>query len=143
MPLWDFHSAPGLFTTEDKEHIAKSLTPIYTSSGIPAFYVRVRFQENQPVNIYSGGESHDKLVLIQVWHLARNMEHNEARERGFLTAVDKVLTPIMEAKGLDWEYFVTESSRDLWKINGMYPPPQYSEEEKEWAKTNRPLKQKL
>ena len=142
MPLWDFHSAPNAFTPEEKHHIAKSLTPIYTSAGIPAFYVRVRFQENQPVNIYSGGESHDKLVLIQVWHLARTME-DDARKKRFLAAVDKVLTPLMEAKGLDWEYFVTESSRDLWKINGMFPPPPNSAEEKMWAEANKPLKQKL
>ena len=142
MPLWDIHSAPNLFTTEEKQHIAKSLTPIYTSAGIPPFYVRVRFQENQPVNIYSGGESHDKLVLIQVWHLARTMDSDDIKKR-LLTAVDKVLTPIMEEKGLDWEYTVTESSRELWKINGMYPPMPGTETEKAWFEANRPLKEKL
>ena len=142
MPLWDFHSAPGLFTEEDKQHLAKSLTPIYTSAGIPAFYVRIRFQENQPLNIYSGGESHDKLVLIQVWHLARTMQGDEQKKQ-FLDAVDRILTPLMEKKGLDWEYFVTESNRDLWKINGMYPPMPGTGAEKAWSEANRPLKEKL
>lgn len=142
MPLWDIHGAPNLFTTEEKQHIAKSLSPIYTSAGIPAFYVRVRFIENQPANIYSGGESHDKLVLIQVWHLARTFQNDEYKQR-FLNAVDKVLTPVMEGKGLDWEYFVNESPRDLWKINGMVPPMPGSEMEKSWAEANRPLKEKV
>lgn len=35
--------------------------------------------------------------------------------------MDKVLTPVMEAKGVDWEYTVDESPRDLWKINGVVP----------------------
>ena len=94
------------------------------------------------MNIYTGGESDDKLVLIQVWHLARTMENDDVKKR-FLNAVDKVLTPLMEAKGLDWEYSVTETPRDLWKINGMYPPPQNSDAEKAWSEANRPLKEKL
>lgn len=142
MPLWDFHSAPGLFTTEDKQYLSKALTPIYTSAGIPAFYVHVRFVENEPVNIYCGGESHDKLVLIQIWHLARTMDFPEVQNR-FLKAVDKILTPLLEKKGLDWEYFVTESNRDLWKINGMFPPLPGSEMEKKWFEANRPLKEKM
>lgn len=142
MPLWDFHSAPGHFTAEEKQHIAKSLTTIYTGAGIPAFYVRVRFTENEAINIYSGGERSDKIIMIQVWHLARTMETEERKTR-FLNAVDRILTPLMEKKGLDWEYFVTESPRDLWKINGMYPPAAGSEEEKAWFEANQPLKEKL
>lgn len=99
MPLWDIHTPPGALSPEEKQHIAKSLTPIYTSAGIPAFYVRVRFQEYEPVNVYSGGESDDKIVLIEVLHLARTMPNDEVKER-FLNAVDKVLTPIMEKHGV-------------------------------------------
>jgi phenylpyruvate tautomerase PptA (4-oxalocrotonate tautomerase family) len=99
MPLWDIHTPPGALSPEEKQHIAKSLTPIYTSAGIPAFYVRVRFQEYEPVNVYSGGESDDKIVLIEVLHLARTMPNDEVKER-FLNTVDKVLTPVLEKKGV-------------------------------------------
>ena len=50
---------------------------------------------------------------------------------------------MMEGKGdVDWEYFVNESPRDLWKINGMVPPLPGSEMEKKWAELNRPVAQR-
>ena len=138
MPTWDFHLGSNLFSTEEKEHLAKSITKLYQASGLPAFYVRVRFNENQPTNVYTGGESDPGFIVIQVWHLARTMPTDEIKKR-FLQGVDKVLNPFMEAKGLDWEYYVNESPRDLWKINGLVPPPPNSEMEKRWVKENRAI----
>ena len=137
MPLWDFHLSSNLLSTEEKEDIAKSITKIYTASSLPAFYVRVRFNENQPSNVYSGGESHNKLILIQVWHLARQFTSDEQKKK-FLQRVDAVLNPVMDEKGVDWEYFVNESPRDLWKINGLVPPLPGSEMERKWVDVNRP-----
>ena len=121
--------------------MAQSLTQIYTAAGLPPFYVRVRFNENQPSNVYSGGEPHKELVLIQVWHLARQMTSDEQKKR-FLAWVDSILTPVFEPKGVDWEYFVTETPRDLWKINGLIPPSPGSELEKKWVELNRPFAEK-
>ncbi len=70
------------------------------------------------------------------------MQTDEIKER-FLKGVDRVLTPIMEKKGLNWEYNVTEAPRELWKINGMYPPQPGTEVEKAWFDANKPLKEKL
>ena len=66
------------------------------------------------------------------------MTSDEQKTR-FLQAVDRVLNPVMERKGLDWEYFATEVPRDLWKINGLVPPLPGSDMEKKWVATNRPI----
>ena len=39
--------------------------------------------------------------------------------------------------GYEWEYSVEETSRDLWKINGLVPPMPNSDAEKEWVRLNR------
>ena|ERR1700761_3332008 len=138
MPLWDIHSSGPLFTDEEKHELAKAITPIYTAGGIPAFYVRVRFTEDAPNSSFSGGEKDEKFVHLQIYHLARVMT-TDKQKKGFLRAADRVLNPIMERKGLDWEYTVNESPRDLWKINGLVPPEANSEMEKEWLRLNRPV----
>ena len=51
-------------------------------------------------------------------HLARAFRSDEMKKR-FLSRVDAVLNPMFEPKGMDWEYFITEASRDLWKINEL------------------------
>ena len=55
----------------------------------------------------------------------------EVKEK-FLQSVDDVLNPIFKGKGWHWEYFVTESPRDLWKINGFVPPLPEEEGERVW-----------
>ncbi len=154
MPLWDVHTTGPVFAAEEKQELAEQITKIYTATPLPAFYVRVRFTEHAPGTTFSGGEpdgspqgspdgetvsgetANTGFVHLQVWHLARNFSGSEHKER-FLRKVDKVLTPIMEAKGVDWEYTVDESLRDLWKINGVVPPEAGSEGEKEWVRENR------
>lgn len=61
-------------------------------------------------------------------------------KKRFLSRVDAVLNPMFEPKGMDWEYFITEAPRDLWKINGLVPPEAQSEGEKEWVRVNRAVK---
>ena len=52
----------------------------------------------------------------------------------------KVLEPHIAARGdLNWEYHINESARDLWKTQGINPPPHDSEEEKIWAREDKPL----
>lgn len=40
----------------------------------------------------------------------------------FLARIDAALKPFIADEGYDWEYSVLETSRDLWKINGLVPP---------------------
>jgi hypothetical protein len=38
------------------------------------------------------------------------------------------------------EYSVEETSRDLWKMNGLVPPKPGTVAEKEWARLNKTVK---
>jgi hypothetical protein len=53
--------------------------------------------------------------------------------------VDQVLKPFIADVGYDWEYSITESSRDLWKVNGLVPPMPGTKVEKEWVRLNEPV----
>ena len=47
-----------------------------------------------------------------------------------------MLKPFIADAGYDWEYSITESSRDLWKVQGLVPPMPGTEAEKEWVRRN-------
>ena len=138
MPLWDFNLSPNVLSDSEKASLAKEVTKIYTKSGLPAFYVQVRFTEDTVNSKFVGGETHTNFAHLQIYHLARTFTSDEQKSR-FLRRVDAILNPVLVPKGADWEYFIQESSRDLWKINGLVPPPAGSEMERKWAQLNRPV----
>ncbi|KAJ5911926.1 uncharacterized protein N7473_001229 [Penicillium subrubescens] len=139
MPSWYINHSPNIFSAAEKAQLAKSITNIYASHGLPTFYVQVHFTEYDPSSSFIGGETHAKFAGITIYHLARAFQSDESKQR-FLSRVDQVLNPVFEPKGMDWEYFITEAPRDLWKINGLVPPPAGSEGEKEWVRVNRAVK---
>lgn len=139
MPVWDFQYPPGLLAESDKHDLAKAITKIYTAVGLPAFYVQTRFTEKSPGTQFIGEEAATKYVSIQIVHAARKLAEN--RREAFLSAADAVLNPVLGPKGLDWEYWVHEVDRELWKINGLVPPPTGSDMEKEWARANAPVQE--
>ncbi|EAW12149.1 tautomerase family protein [Aspergillus clavatus NRRL 1] len=139
MPRWLIQHSPNTLTPEEKATLASEITKIYTRVGLPAFYVQVHYVEMPPSTAFIGGEPHPNFVALTIFHLARTMTSEEQVQR-FLSRVDAVLTPAFEPKGIDWEYFITETPRHLWKINGLVPPPAGSEEEKVWAEENRAVK---
>ena len=138
MPLWAFTVGPGTLTQEEKESLASSITKLYMKFGLPAFYVEVIFKEVEPRNFFIGGERRDNFASISIQHVARSMDTEEQQKR-FLGAADAIMNPMFEPKGMDWEYFVSESPRSLWKINGLVPPASHSAEEKAWFENNRPF----
>lgn len=109
---------------------------MYVSYGLPAFYVQVRFTEDTPGTTFVGGETHPNFVALTIYHIARAFKSDESKQR-FLADVDAILNLVFESKGMDWEYWITEVSRDLWKLNGLVPPPTGSEGEKKWAEIFR------
>ena len=145
MPLWDFHYTAGGLSAQEKKGLAEAITKMYTSVGMPAFYVQVRFEEMTPESHFVGAQDYSSLGLgekhaaIQIFHVARTFT-SEIQKRRFLYATDQILNPVFEKGGWDWEYWVTESPRDLWKVNGLVPPPTGSAAEKKWAEANRPIK---
>lgn len=38
---------------------------------------------------------------------------------------------------LTWEYHIYETPRDLWRVQGLIPPPALSDAEIEWKETNQ------
>lgn len=138
MPLWDFHTTPSLFSTSEKQELATAITKLYTGFGLPAFYVNVRFTEEDSSSNFHGGVFYPNFALLRIEHLARQFDSDERRKR-FLTRIDEILNPLLKSKDADWEYAILELDRNLWKINGLVPPLPNTEMEKKWVELNRPV----
>ncbi|KAI9727205.1 MAG: hypothetical protein M1834_008465 [Cirrosporium novae-zelandiae] len=141
MPLWAFNHGPNAFSLEEKENLAKTITKLYTTFGLPRFFVQVTFTEFPPTSLFIGGEGRSTFTAITIHHVARSFQSDEQKKR-FLDHVDSILNPVFESKGMDWEYYVSESPRDLWKTNGIYPPEMGPEMDK-WVELDRPLKREV
>jgi len=46
---------------------------------------------------------------------------------------------IIDRAELEWEHHISETPRDLWRVQGIDPPPAYSDGEKMWLEKNKPL----
>jgi phenylpyruvate tautomerase PptA (4-oxalocrotonate tautomerase family) len=138
MPVWDIKHSPNTITPGEKEQLAKSITNLYVSKGLPAFYVQVHFSEDVPGTAFVGGEQHPNFAAVTIYHVARSFKTDEHKQK-FLSGVDEILNPMFAPKGMDWEYFIAEASRDLWKMNGLVPPMPGSEGEKLWAQHNKAI----
>lgn len=155
MPLWIIYHPPTVYQNEEeKQVLAKAITEIYTAVPLPAFYVNVIFIPVQPSSYFIGGvarpspyssanepgpDSSKPWIRITIQNIARKIPNKEIGDR-FLARVDKALKPFIEDKGYDWEYSVEETSRDLWKVQGLVPPMPGSEAENEWIRENKPIK---
>ncbi|PWN96116.1 hypothetical protein FA09DRAFT_340672 [Tilletiopsis washingtonensis] len=139
MPFHRIYAAPGLYSAKDKADIAASLTSYYTSFGLPAFYVVVIFHDVDPAaDFYIGGVSQAErerktgkpFVRVVSQHLALTMV-GDRRPRGTDSLCAK-FDPWIKDRGYEWELHIEEPSRDLWRINGLEPPPFSSEAEAVW-----------
>ncbi|KAF2833790.1 hypothetical protein CC86DRAFT_415772 [Ophiobolus disseminans] len=152
MPLWIVYHPPSTFTTpEIKKEFAQAITAIYNTI-LPAFYVNVLFQPIEPSSFLIGavarpsphvaanepGQKSDvPFIRLTIEHIARSLPTPEIRD-SFLKKIDAAMKPFIADMGYDWEYSIDETSRDLWKVNGMVPPKQDTKAEKEWRETNVP-----
>ncbi|KAM5343959.1 hypothetical protein ACJ41O_012496 [Fusarium nematophilum] len=142
MPLWIIYHPPEVFYEEgSKAALSAGITNIYTSAGLPAFYVVVQFVCIPGASVFVGGtpRSHKPFIRITVDHMAIHANEDAKINQWTTSRVDAALKPHIADQGYDWEYHVDETSRELWKINGLAPPPWKSEAERWWARENRPL----
>ncbi|KAK4243771.1 putative oxalocrotonate tautomerase [Corynascus novoguineensis] len=144
MPLWQIFHPPSTFTTpSSKQALAADITSIYTSVGLPAFYVVIYFIPIPDENAFVGGQNRPPgskpFVRFVADHIAVHIESDAARVQGMMKRVDAALRPHVRDKGYDWEVHVDETPRGLWTINGLVPPPFKSEAEKKWSELNRPV----
>ncbi|KAJ5989783.1 hypothetical protein N7499_010317 [Penicillium canescens] len=128
---------PNTISPTDKEQLAKSITKLYVSYGLPAFYVQAHFIKDVPGTAFVGGEVHPNFA--DIYRVARAFQSEEAKQR-FFSGVDNILDPECESKEMEWEYFIAEASRDLWKMSGLVPQQPGSEGEKKWAQLNKAVK---
>jgi phenylpyruvate tautomerase PptA (4-oxalocrotonate tautomerase family) len=137
MPLLRFYLAPNLLSPAEKHELAKKITDFYRSrSPMPAFYIDVIYIEVPPDSIYIGGEESGDFIRLCIEHIYMNFP-NEVRQLSYLDGLDKILTPTFQSKGLRWEYHINNTPRELWKVQGLVPPPFGSSAEQVWMKENR------
>ena len=138
MPYWEIFSPQDAYDSKDKEAFSKAITDACVSFvQIPEFYVVVRFQEYAADEMYVGGKAQDNFVRVVTDTIARQMEVKEIR-MAVMDAIEQAMVPFVKDRGFDWEIHLDETPMDLWRVNGIIPPPAYSEIEQLWAKENRP-----
>uniref|UniRef100_A0A914CGE2 Tautomerase cis-CaaD-like domain-containing protein n=1 Tax=Acrobeloides nanus TaxID=290746 RepID=A0A914CGE2_9BILA len=102
MPLHRIWYSPGAFSEQDKAALAENITKLYTSFGLPAFYVVVLYLPVEEKNYFVGGKKESKFVRISVQHIARHFPSNKTADQ-FLDKYENVLAPFIKERGLDWE----------------------------------------
>jgi 4-oxalocrotonate tautomerase family enzyme len=139
MPYWEIFTPENAFTNEDKEQLSQAITSIYTEHvNLPPFYVVILFKEMPENTMYVGGKATNNFVRIRTDHIARQMDSAEIRAL-FMGVVEEKLAPYVKERGFDWEVHVDETPMELWRTQGLAPPPAESDMEKLWAKENRPI----
>ncbi|KAJ3872219.1 putative oxalocrotonate tautomerase [Lentinula edodes] len=138
MPFHRFYCSANLYSKEEKQAIARSITELYARVPIPRFYVVVNFIEVGQDDCYVGGEPNTKFLRICVQHLARNLQTVEEK-RNFMERYEKTLEPYTKDKGIDWEVQISNEDPLFWNLNGICPPPFGSESYQMWVKVNKPV----
>ena len=74
-------------------------------------------------------------MRISIDHIARSTLPEDRQK--MLKFLNRHIDPFIKDRGFDWELHIDETPRDLWTVQGMYPPASGSEEEQRWARENR------
>ncbi|CAE6416774.1 unnamed protein product [Rhizoctonia solani] len=136
MPMHRIYSVPGLYSVAEKQAMASAITELYTSFGLPAFYVLVFFIDLPKDSYYIGGKPDDNFARFNVQHVARALPDKPSKLQ-FMQAYEKALKPFTADKGLNWEVNIDEADPLVWHTNGVSPPVPGSDGEKLWAKLNK------
>lgn len=71
-------------------------------------------------------------------HAAGKFDTEEVRHE-FIRKVNDIVRPILDPKGIKWEYNLYEHPRHYWRINGMIPPMEYPEVLEAWMEKDAPV----
>jgi phenylpyruvate tautomerase PptA (4-oxalocrotonate tautomerase family) len=136
MPMWQIFAPAGAYDTADKKAFSTAITDIYADlAGLPRFYVVVVFEERPPGTVWVGGEPADNFVRVVIDHIARQLDTPEMRDLT-MEMMEATLEPFAKDRGFNWEIHIDETPLDLWRTQGLMPPPAESDEEKRWARDN-------
>ncbi|MEW2121183.1 tautomerase family protein [Streptomyces sp. NPDC005474] len=139
MPYWEIFTPENAFTDEDKEKLSQRITSFYVDYvNLPPFYVVVLFKDMPSNTMYVGGKANNNFIRIRTDHIARQIDSAEMRA-ACMEALEERLAPYVKERGFDWEIHIDETPMDLWRVQGLTPPPAESDTEKLWAKENRPV----
>ncbi|KAF3026435.1 hypothetical protein E8E14_011731 [Neopestalotiopsis sp. 37M] len=157
MPIWHVLHPDIIFTDpREKAELVKTIVGLYTSGGLPPFYVNVFFHKFAPGDAWSdtryqggidalennavAGVSQRKrpFVHFEIDQIAVNITSDEWAAR-WCERLNEALKPHIADKGYDWEYHIDETPRSLWRTNGLSPPPWKSVAERKWFDANQPL----
>ncbi|MDX3452055.1 tautomerase family protein [Streptomyces sp. ME02-8801-2C] len=139
MPYWEIFAPENAYTPEDREQLSERITSLYVDyANLPKFYVVILFQDVPENTMYVGGKAATNFVRIRVNHVARQMVDPELRFT-CMEVIGEKLAPFVKDRGYDWEIHIDESPMDLWRTQGLVPPPPESDVEKLWAKENRAI----
>lgn len=95
MPLWRIFSHPTTFTLPQRAGLAKAITHLYVSRGLPAFYVNVLFIDLDERAVWIGGEPRKNFVRIVIEQIARTMpdpdtEAGRKQRTGWMDMINEV-----------------------------------------------------
>lgn len=144
MPLWTIYHPDNIFTSQaEKDKLAANITASYDI--LPPFYVVIAFISLPATSIYRSGkpitEQEKPFVRFSIHHLARHAGDNEeGLEEGYARGnlvVERGIKECVIDKGYGWEYSVIEEDRELWKIDGLKPPPFKSEAMYKWKEDDK------
>lgn len=136
MPRWTFESTPNTLSVAEKESLARQITAIYVEIGLPAFLINVIFHENPSGCFFTGGQIASKHIFFHIDHAASPFPSEEFR-LSFISRVNKIVKPVFDPKGIEYEYNVYEHPRDNWRVNGVIPPVDYPEIWQQWVEKDR------
>jgi Putative oxalocrotonate tautomerase enzyme len=115
------------------------LTRRYVEHGnMPKFYVNVLFHEIAAENVLIGGEPRSNFVRLVATHIARRLSTPESRSR-WMQICEETIAPFVKDRGYDWEMHIDETPLELWRVQGLVPPPERSEAEKLWLAKSEPV----
>ena len=145
MPLWQIFVPENDFSVEDKRELGNRITNIYDAFELPRFYTTVIFHDLKPASFLIGGEEREKFVQVAIVHAARTA--GQVAERlgvteaevyaEFMKSAHEALKPFVADRGYEWEMHTENVPHETWHIDGMEPPPPWSDVEKVWKKNNR------
>ncbi|KAN0089035.1 putative oxalocrotonate tautomerase [Hyaloscypha variabilis] len=140
MPLLQFYTNVNQLTQAEKEELAKTLTDRY-ATRMPAFFVDIVFNELPHGSFFAGGKPADgKFVRFTADHIAINWgKDDDQRAKSYLEWLGGVFKERFEPKGWTWEFHVTASNVNWWRIQSLIPPPVGSEALKTWVEAGKAI----
>ncbi|KAE9364947.1 hypothetical protein N431DRAFT_386903 [Stipitochalara longipes BDJ] len=139
MPVLQFYTNTNQLTLAEKEELVGTLTEFY-AQRMPAFFVNIMFNELPHGSFFVGGKpTNGKFVRFTADHIAVNWDKEKDTKRAnfYLDWLGGVFKDRFEPKGWTWEFHVTESDKNLWRIQSLVPPLVGSEAMKGWVKAGK------